>query len=107
MICKLRDVVGKRDKLYSLRDEVEFDNAFIPTLIPEEEKYKLLKPGIGSQRQSKVVVMSESSFVENPKQGKKPKRVHHLKMLFIDDLNADNILNTVKEQIHPMVELTT
>lgn len=107
MVCKLRDVMGKRDNLYQLTDEVELDNAFITTLIPEEEKYKPLKRGIGSQRQSKIVVMSESSFVENPKPGKKPKRVNHLKMLVIDDLKADTILNTVKEHVNPQAELTT
>jgi hypothetical protein len=107
MVCKLRDVMGKRDNLYQLTDEVELDNAFITTLIPEEEKYKPLKRGIGSQRQSKIVVMSESSFVENPKPGKKPKRVNHLKMVVIDDLKADAISKTVKEHVNPQAELTT
>jgi len=104
---KLCDVMGKRDNLYQLTDEVELDNAFITTLIPEKEKDKPLKRGIGSQSQSKIVVMSESSFVENPKPGKKPKRVNHLKMLVIDDLKADTILNTVKEHVNPQAELTT
>ena len=45
MVCKLRDVMGKRDNLYQLTDEVELDNAFITTLIPEEEKDKPLKRG--------------------------------------------------------------
>ncbi|MBP8945805.1 MAG: IS1595 family transposase [Paludibacteraceae bacterium] len=48
MECKLRDVMGKRDNLYQLTDEVELDNAFITTLIPEEEKDKPLKRGVGS-----------------------------------------------------------
>ena len=48
MVCKLRDVMGKRDNLYQLTDEVELDNAFITTLIPEEEKDKPLKRGVGS-----------------------------------------------------------
>jgi len=99
--------MGKRDNLYQLTDEVELDNAFITTLIPEEEKDKPLKRGVGSQRQSKIVVMSESSFVENPKPGKKPKRVNHLKMVVIDDLQAGTILNTVKEHVNPLAELTT
>jgi len=40
--------MGKRDNLYQLTDEVELDNAFITTLIPEEEKDKPLKRGVGS-----------------------------------------------------------
>jgi hypothetical protein len=107
MVCKLRDVMGKRDNLYQLTDEVELDNAFITTLIPEDQKDKPLKRGIGSQRQSKVVVMTESSFVENPKPGKKPKRANHLKMLVIEDLKADTISNVVKEHVDSQAELTT
>jgi len=107
MVCKLRDVMGKRDNLYQLTGEVELDNAFITTLVPEDQKDKPLKRGIGSQKQSKVVVMSESTFVDNPKPGKKPKRVGHLKMVVIDDLKADTISNTVKEHVGPSAELTT
>lgn len=107
MVCKLRDVMGKRYNLYQLTDEVELDNAFIATLIAEEEKDKPLKRGIGSQRQPKAVVLNESSFVENPKPGKKPKRVNHLKMLVIEDLRADTISKTVNEHVNPKAELTT
>ena len=107
MTCKLRDVMGKRDNLYQLSGQVELDNAFITTLIPEDQKDKALKRGVGSQKQSKVVVMSESTFVDNPKPGKKPKRVHHIKMMVIDDLKADTVSNIVKEQMNPSVELTT
>lgn len=107
MVCKLRDVMGKRDNLYQLTGEVELDNAFITTLIPEDQKGKPLKRGVGSQKQSKVVVMTESTFIENPKPGKKPKRVNHLKMVVIDDLKADTISNTVKEHVDPSAALTT
>ncbi len=57
--------------------------------------------------QERQVTIGESSFVENPKPGKKPKRVNHLKMLVIDDLKADTISNAVKEHVNPQAELTT
>ena len=107
LVCKLRDVMGKRDNIYNLSGQVELDNAFITTLIPEDEKGNALKRGVGSQKQSKVVVMTESSFVENPKPGKKPKRVNHIKMVVIDNLKADTVSNVVKEQVDTQVELTT
>lgn len=107
MVRKLRDVMGKRDNLYRLTDEVELDNAIITILIPEDQKDKPLKRGVGSRRQSDIVVMSESSFVENPKPGKKPKRVNHLKMVVIHDLQADTISNTVKEHVDPLAKSTT
>ena len=99
--------MGKRDNLYQLSGQVELDNAFITTLIPEDQKDKAPKRGVGSQKQSKVVVMSESAFVDNPKPGKKPRRVNHIKMMVIDDLKADTVSNIVKEQMNPSVKLTT
>ena len=107
-LCKkLHDIMGKRDNKYKLGGQIELDNAFITTLIPEDQQDKPLKRGVGSQKQSKVVVMTESEVVENPKPGKKPRRVHHLKMIVIDDLRADTITEIVKEQVEAEAELTT
>lgn len=36
MVCKLRDVMGKRDAQYTLDGQVEFDNGFFTTERPEE-----------------------------------------------------------------------
>ena len=107
MVCKLRDVMGKRDNIYQLGGQVELDNAFITTLVPDDQKGKPLKRGVGSQKQSRVVVMCESTFVDDHKPNQKPKRVNHLKMIVIDDLKADTATNIVKEQISPSAELTT
>ncbi|GHV26633.1 DDE transposase [Bacteroidia bacterium] len=104
---KLRDVMGKRDDLYSLSGQIELDNAFITTLIPENQKDEPLKRGAGSQKQSKVVVMTESEFVDNPRKGKKPKRVNHIKMQVINDMKADTVADIVKEQMDSQAELTT
>jgi hypothetical protein len=104
LLNKLRDVMGKRDDKYKLGGEIELDNAFIATLIPEEEKDKPLKRGAGSQKQSKVVVMTESTIVENPKQEMKPKQVNHLKMVVIDNLQAETLTEVVKEHIDSQAE---
>ncbi|KAA6336685.1 hypothetical protein EZS27_015179 [termite gut metagenome] len=71
LVNKLRDVMGKRDETYSLSGQIELDNAFITTLIPDGQKNEPLKRGAGSQKQSKVVVMTASEFIENPCPGKK------------------------------------
>jgi len=107
-LCKkLHDIMGKRDDKYKLGGQVELDNAFITTLIPDCQKDEKLKRGVGSQKQTKVVVMTESTFVANSKPDKKPKRVNHIKMVVIDDLMADTITNVVKEQVETETELTT
>jgi hypothetical protein len=107
LVNKLRDVMGKRDNKYKLQGQIELDNAFITTLIPENQKDEPLKRGVGSQKQSKVVVMTESEFVENPKTDKKPKRVSHIKMHIVNNLSADTLTATLKGQVDAMAEITS
>ena len=71
--------MGKRDNLYQLSGQVELDNASITTFVYEDQKDKAPKRGVGIQKQSKAVVVSESIFVDNPKPGKKTKRVNLIK----------------------------
>ena len=104
---KLRDVMGKRDSIYQLKDQIELDNAFITTLIPDNQKDEPLKRGAGSQKKSKVVVMTESAFVEAPKKNKKPKRVNHIKMRIVNDMKADTVTGIVKEQVDSQAVITS
>ena len=59
-----------------------------------------LKSGIGSQRQSKVLVMVESEEAESPKKGQKSRKCGHLKMQVIKDLKTD----TFKEEASKGIE---
>ena len=104
---KLGDIMGKRDNEYQLSGQIELDNAFITTLISDDCKNEELKRGAGSQNKSKVLVMTESIVVENPKPGKKPKKINHIKMQVVPDLKADTAVEIVKEQIDSTAELTT
>jgi transposase-like protein len=99
MLHKLRNVMGKRDSKYQLSGQVELDNAFITTLIPDDQKDEKLKRGAGSQNKSKVMVMTESTVVENPKPNKPPRKVNHIKMQIVADLKADTATKIVKEQV--------
>ena len=105
MVCKLRDVMGKRDDEYQLSGHIELDDGFFTTEIPELEKNKPLKRGRGSQRKAKVLVMCESRFVDNPKKGKKPKQCGYLKMKVINDLQSTTITPIVKDQVDSESEL--
>ena len=60
MMMKLRDIMGKRENMYTLSGEVELDEAFFPTRMKGDEKDEPLKRGAGSQRQTKVLVIVES-----------------------------------------------
>ena len=107
MVNKIRDIMGKRDNEYQLTGQMELDDAYLSTEIPQEQKDKPLKRGRGSQSKTKVLVMAESEFVDNPKKGRKPKRVNHIKMQVISDLKSNTITSVVKEQVDKSTELVT
>lgn len=107
MVHKLRETMGKRDEEYILAGRIELDEGYFSTEIKTEEKDKPLKRGRGSQRKSKVLVMAESEMVENPKPGKKPRRVGYLKMRVIDDLTKETINKNVKELATNATEVDT
>lgn len=105
MANKIRDVMGKRDDEYQLSGEIELDDAFFTTEISLEEKNEPLKRGRGSQKKTKVLVMTESKTVENPKHGKKPKQVKYLKMKVMEDLLSDTIAKKVKEHVESTADV--
>ena len=107
MVNKPGDVMGKRDNEYQLSGQIEHDEVFFTTEIPQEQKNQTLKRGRGSHYKSKVPVIAESTFIENPKQGSKPKRVSPIKMNVINDLKSNAITYIVKEQIDKSAELNT
>ena len=51
-----------------------------------------MKRGAGSQAKTKVLVMAESTEVDNPKKGQKPKKVGHIKMVVIPDSKKETIV---------------
>jgi len=60
LMHKLRSVMGKRDDKYTLKGCIELDEGFFSTEIPKEKKDEKLKAGVGSQRNSKVVMIAAS-----------------------------------------------
>jgi hypothetical protein len=64
--------------LYVLAGRIELDKGYFSTEMPTEEQP--LKRGRGSQKKTNVLVMAECEMVENPKTGKKPRRVGYLKI---------------------------
>ena len=86
---------------------MELDDAFYTTEISLDQKDKPLKRGRGSQSKSKVLVMAESTFVDSPKNVRKPKSVKHIKMQVIKDLKSITITNIVKEQVDKSAQLIT
>ena len=59
--------MGQRDAEYQLCGAIELDEGFFTTQVDESEKDKPLKRGRGSQKKAKVLVMAESTPVEDSK----------------------------------------
>lgn len=79
MVCKLRDIMSKRDERYQLTGSVKLDEGFFTMELQEEEKDKPLERRCGSQRKAKILVMVKSSkSPETSKKGRPDKTVEHL-----------------------------
>ncbi len=76
------------------------DEGFFSTESDDDQKDKPLKPGRGSQKKSKVLVMAESEPVEGEitKNGK-PRKVGHIKMIVIPDLKSETITPLVENNV--------
>ena len=120
MMMKLRNIMGKRDSIYQLSDEVELDEAFFPIRTSGDKRGEKLKRGAGSQQQAKVLVIVESKPVDEilreylsaakPESVEKAARltertkgrtigktVHYIKMFVIEDLSAKTLDEIVRK----------
>ena len=91
--------MGKRDDEYTLCGNIELDEGFFTTQIPEELKGKKLKAGVGSERKAKVAVMAQTKEVLEPKKGQKPTKVSYIKMIMVGDLNSETIGKVAENNI--------
>ena len=100
MLHKLREAMGKRDEKYTLSGQIELDEGFFSTEILLDQKDKPLKRGRGSQKKTKVLVMVESKDSDDKKTKRgKPRKVGHLKMQVIDNLESNTITPVVKDKV--------
>lgn len=108
MLHKLRLAMGKRDDQYILSGQIELDEGFFSTRVKPEDKGNPLKRGRGSQKKTKVLVMTESKEVEGKTTKKgKPRKVGFIKMQVIPDLKADTINKQVTANISNEATLIT
>lgn len=98
MYHKLRVVMGKRDDRYRLEDMVEYDEAFVGKSTKAKVRSQL-KRGRGSQKQSKVAVMAESTPLEDTESGKVDKSCRYFKMKKIKNLEAKTAQALIKDYI--------
>jgi hypothetical protein len=92
MVHKIRSVMGLRDELYQLTDQVELDDGLFETVSITRDKSEPLKRGRGSQKQTAVLVCVESKLATdeyNQKKHGSDKKVKYLKMKVLNSFKKE------------------
>lgn len=97
LMHKIREGMGKRDSLYQLNGEIEFDEGYFEQAVSEQIK---LKRGRGSQRQSNVAVMAESTPLEDLETGEISSHCRYFKMKVLESHNKTEVNDTIIEYIN-------
>jgi hypothetical protein len=97
LMHKIRSGMGKRDDLYQLNGSVEFDEGYFEQATAERVT---LKRGRGSQKQSKVAVMAESTPLEDLEKGKTSSQCRYFKMKTVESHEKTELNELVIEYIH-------
>ena len=97
LMHKIREGMGKRDGLYQLNGEIEFDEGYFEQAISEQIK---LKRGRGSQRQSNVAIMAESTPLEDIETGKTSSQCRYFKMKVLESHNKEDVNKQIIEYIN-------
>jgi hypothetical protein len=94
LMHKIRAAMGKRDALYQLEGEIEFDEGYFEKATSKHVK---LKRGRGSQRQTQVAVMAESTPLEDIESATTSRQCRYFKMKVLDDQRADQVSDLVEQ----------
>ena len=98
LVHKLRKAMGNRDARYTLEGMIEFDEGYFTVESSRVEQAKA-KPGRGAAGKKNVVVMAESTPVENLETGSKSNQVRYFKAKVLDTHSAQEINQTVEENL--------
>jgi len=98
MVHKLRKAMGNRDDRYTLEGMIEMDEGYF-TIEASEKDHKTQKAGRGSKTKSNVMIIAESTVLENLETGKKDRQCGYFKAKVLEDHKADDMDKVFKEAI--------
>lgn len=98
MVHKLRKAMGQRDDRYTLEGMIEMDEGYF-TIEATENDHKTQKSGRGSKTKSNVMLMAESTVLEDINTGKVDRHCRYFKAKVLIDHKADGTDSTLKENI--------
>lgn len=88
MVHKLRKAIGKREDKYTLEGMIEMDEGYF-TIEASEHEHRTQKAGRGSKTKSNVMIMAESTILENIDTGKVERQCRYFKAKVLEDHKAD------------------
>lgn len=98
MVHKLRKAMGQRDDRYSLEGMIEMDEGYF-TIEASEQAHKTQKSGRGSKTKSNVMIMAESTVLEDIDTGKQERQCRYFKAKVLTNHKADQTDNTLQSAI--------
>jgi hypothetical protein len=98
MVHKLRKAMGNRDDRYTLEGMIEMDEGYF-TIEASEQEHNTQKAGRGSKTKSNVMVMAESTVLEDIETGKVERQCRYFKAKVLENHQADGTDKTLKQAI--------
>lgn len=98
MTHKIRDAMGQRDDRYTLEGMIEADEGYFTVDASKLERSKQ-KRGRGSKTKSNVMIMAESTVLEDIETSKKNNQCRYFKAKVMSDHSAEDIDQTLKNAI--------
>ena len=98
MVHKLRKAMGNRDDRYTLEGMIEMDEGYF-TIEASEHQHQTQKAGRGSKTKSNVMIMAESTILEDLDTGKVERQCRYFKAKVLEDHQADGTDETFKNAI--------
>lgn len=98
MVHKLRKAMGNRDDKYTLEGMIEMDEGYF-TIEASEQEHATQKAGRGSKTKSNVMLMAESTVLEDLQTGKVERQCRYFKAKVLEDHKADATDTTFEKAI--------
>lgn len=89
MVHKLRKAMGNRDDRYTLEGMIEMDEGYF-TVQASQHEHNTQKAGRGSKTKSNVMVMAESTVLEDVKTGQVERQCRYFKATVLENHQAGN-----------------
>ena len=98
MVHKLRKAMGDRDDRYTLEGMLEMDEGYF-TIEASENDHKTQKSGRGSKTKSNVMIMAESTVLENLDTGEVERQCRYFKAKVLTDHKPQGTDQTLQSSI--------